>query len=380
LPITSEDVAALIVPQGKVVDFVDGKLRNETPEEYVRQEIEKSLVREYKYPREEIRVEFRVKMGSSGKRADLVIFPEGEAQKQENVWAIVECKAENVPPSHKKEGVEQLKAYLSACINAEFGMWTNGRERVCYRKTTGPDPYVEIVEGRRRPHPRSRTGARPLSPHLHGWERVRGRASREAAIQRLANFRLVRRPPYHFYRRTLLDFGRKFLVIACRLIGFPSCDINRLFSGIDSVCTFAGGFLPVKRLLGVESMKLNDVSSGLCNWKYGKYHLPLLADPKDSVAKNLWLIAIGGEIQRCKPTIIYRLLAILLENHTSYRQSRGVKVDSKILLSFILQGDCYAKKALVGLRGGSCLGDVKLDSKLRLLTKESPPQFLLLNA
>ena len=34
-------VTAFIVPQGKILDFVDGTLRNETPEEYVRQEIEK---------------------------------------------------------------------------------------------------------------------------------------------------------------------------------------------------------------------------------------------------------------------------------------------------------------------------------------------------
>lgn len=146
LPVGTEKVAALIVPQGKVVDFVDGKLRNETPEEYVRQEIEKSLVREYQYPREEIAVEFRVKMGASSKRADLVVFPEGAAHKQENVWAVIECKAEDIPTSHKREGVEQLKAYMAACANAEFGMWTNGRERVCYRKLRGPDPFEEIVD------------------------------------------------------------------------------------------------------------------------------------------------------------------------------------------------------------------------------------------
>ena len=75
---------ALIIPQGKIVDFIDGTLRNETPEEYVRQEIEKSLVREYKYPREEIAVEFRIKMGVKSKRADLVVFPEKSAHRQEH--------------------------------------------------------------------------------------------------------------------------------------------------------------------------------------------------------------------------------------------------------------------------------------------------------
>jgi type I restriction enzyme M protein len=40
---------AIIIQQGKVLDFIDGKTqRNETPEEYVRQEIAKSLVREYR--------------------------------------------------------------------------------------------------------------------------------------------------------------------------------------------------------------------------------------------------------------------------------------------------------------------------------------------
>src|SRR6185312_9214087 len=87
------NVVALIVPQGKVVDFIDGMLRNETPEEYVRQEIEKSLVREYKYPREEIGVEFKIKIGVQRKRADLVVFPEGAPRHQENIWAIIECKA-----------------------------------------------------------------------------------------------------------------------------------------------------------------------------------------------------------------------------------------------------------------------------------------------
>ena len=39
-------VAAIIVEQGKILDFIDGKTqRRETPEEYVRQEIAKSLVR-----------------------------------------------------------------------------------------------------------------------------------------------------------------------------------------------------------------------------------------------------------------------------------------------------------------------------------------------
>ena len=148
--VTPTKVSSLIVPQGKLLDFIDGTMRNDTPEEYVRQEIEKSLVREYSYPREDVSVEFSVKLGSSRKAVDLAIFPETTGHKQEAVWAIVECKAAKVPPNHKTEGVEQLKSYMAACVNAEFGMWTNGQGggRFCFRKTrtkAGFD-FVDITD------------------------------------------------------------------------------------------------------------------------------------------------------------------------------------------------------------------------------------------
>ena len=140
-------VTAFIIPHGKILDFVDGTLRNETPEEYVRQEIEKSLVREYLYSKGEIAVEFRLKVGSASRRVDLVVFPEGAAHKQETAWAIVECKSADVPPSHKKDGVEQLKFYLAACPNTQFGMWTNGQERACFQKVQGDTvEFVEITD------------------------------------------------------------------------------------------------------------------------------------------------------------------------------------------------------------------------------------------
>jgi len=37
----------LAVPDGKIRDYVDGKFRNDTPEEYVRQTIERRLVDEH---------------------------------------------------------------------------------------------------------------------------------------------------------------------------------------------------------------------------------------------------------------------------------------------------------------------------------------------
>ena len=124
--------AAIIVQQGKILDFIDGNTqRDETPEEYVRQEIAKSLVREYGYAKRNIAVEFTLRLGSRKPRADLVIFPEGEQPAQENAHIIVECKAPAIKSSDRKEGVGQLQSYMAACPNALFGMWTNGLERFC---------------------------------------------------------------------------------------------------------------------------------------------------------------------------------------------------------------------------------------------------------
>lgn len=126
---------AVIVQQGRVLDFIDGKTqRVETPEEYVRQEIAKSLVREYGYPRTDISVEFVLRLGSRKPRADLVIFSENEKHDQQCARIIVECKEKRVKASDRKEGVGQLQSYMSACPNVVYGMWTNGVERFCYRK------------------------------------------------------------------------------------------------------------------------------------------------------------------------------------------------------------------------------------------------------
>lgn len=123
------------VPEGYIVDFVDGKHRKNTPEEYVRQTIEKSLVKEHKYDRSKIAIEYTLPTGSQKPRADIVIFHKNSTEKRmEDVYIIIECKRESVDINHAKEGVEQLKSYMSACINCEWGMWTNGKQKEVYKK------------------------------------------------------------------------------------------------------------------------------------------------------------------------------------------------------------------------------------------------------
>ena len=88
------EIKTIIVPEGKISDYIDGKFRNDTPEEYVRQTIERRLVNEHKYDRGQISVEYTIQLGSSKKRADLVIFSDTKVEKtQENIKIIIECKA-----------------------------------------------------------------------------------------------------------------------------------------------------------------------------------------------------------------------------------------------------------------------------------------------
>lgn len=130
------------IPDGKIKDFIDDKLRNDTPEEYVRQNIERRLVLELDYAPERIAVEFPIKIGSSRKRVDLAIFPEGKEHNQDNIEVIIECKRDSIEPTAKKDGVGQLKSYMSACANAQWGMWTNAKYKAVYRKIAGDKGFV----------------------------------------------------------------------------------------------------------------------------------------------------------------------------------------------------------------------------------------------
>ncbi len=130
------------VPEGQIRDYVDGELRKDTPEEYVRQTIEKRLINEHKYKKEQIKIEFRLRDGSRSPRADIVIFPKDtQEMTQDNVWLIVECKRESVEPKNNKDGVEQLKSYMSACPNCEWGLWTNGKYKEVLRKVRVDNRY-----------------------------------------------------------------------------------------------------------------------------------------------------------------------------------------------------------------------------------------------
>ncbi|WP_052600185.1 N-6 DNA methylase [Aureispira sp. CCB-QB1] len=146
----AETKIIIAIPEGKIRDYVDGTIRKDTPEEYVRQTVEKRLVNEHKYSKEQIKVEFGVQMGSGKKRADIVIFPndatEEELKDQHKIHIIIECKKEAVKPTDKNNGVAQLKTYMAACNNCEWGMWTNGMHKTVFRKVINDKGKTDFEE------------------------------------------------------------------------------------------------------------------------------------------------------------------------------------------------------------------------------------------
>ncbi len=137
----------IVIPEGKIFDYIDSKFRNDTPEEYVRQNIEKRLVNEHKYPKGRIAIEFTVRVGSRKPRADIVIFSaDAPERSQGSIHIIIECKKESVEPTARKDGVGQLQSYIAACPNCEWGMWTNGKHKEVFRKIVNEQGEIEFAE------------------------------------------------------------------------------------------------------------------------------------------------------------------------------------------------------------------------------------------
>jgi type I restriction enzyme M protein len=131
-----------LIPAGKLRCVVTNRFRSDTPEEHVRQRIARSLLEDYGYEKANVEIEYSVNLGSSKKRVDIAIFPPMTEHKQQNIKIIIECKREEVRPSDRDNGVEQLKSYLAACSNAKYGMWIGSELQVWERMV---EAHGEVV-------------------------------------------------------------------------------------------------------------------------------------------------------------------------------------------------------------------------------------------
>ena len=137
----------LLIPDGKICDYIDGKFRNDTPEEYVRQTIEKRLVNEHKYLPSQIKIEYTLQVGSRKPRVDIIIWDRKTVeQNQGNAKLIIECKRETVDANNSKDGIGQLKSYMSVCPNCEWGMWTNSIQKYVFRKVIDESRNIDFIE------------------------------------------------------------------------------------------------------------------------------------------------------------------------------------------------------------------------------------------
>jgi type I restriction enzyme M protein len=149
---TQPEQTLLLVPAGKLRCYIHADiLREDTPEEHVRQRVARSLVEEYGYHKTDLHLEFPVTIGSGKKkRVDIAIFPPGAAHKQELILIITEAKREDITPTDRTQGIEQLKSYLAACKNARWGLWV-GKEMRALEVETDPkkaakEPFLESTD------------------------------------------------------------------------------------------------------------------------------------------------------------------------------------------------------------------------------------------
>lgn len=104
------------------LDRIDGvsNASGFNPEEYVRQYVLKILHDEFGYSRSDIGYEVPIQLGSSVKRADVVVYHSGKAQTQDNIRILVECKRADTRDDTAAKS--QLESYMSACVNARYGV------------------------------------------------------------------------------------------------------------------------------------------------------------------------------------------------------------------------------------------------------------------
>lgn len=101
---------------------------------------------EHKYLPEQIRIEYTLQVGSNKPRADIVIWEKGADQTQGTIKLIIECKKETVDARNAKDGIAQLKSYMSVCPNCEWGMWTNSVQKYVFRKAVDAAGNITFME------------------------------------------------------------------------------------------------------------------------------------------------------------------------------------------------------------------------------------------
>ena len=130
------------IPEGKIIDFIDGTARLDNELEQIRQNFERTLIEEYQFEKTDVVVDFRIRVqdGSStvSRKIALVVLHDSAKDKtQDNVSILIQTAKPAVQPTDTKSGASELEKCLIACPNAEFACWTNGVENIYFQKKKG---------------------------------------------------------------------------------------------------------------------------------------------------------------------------------------------------------------------------------------------------
>lgn len=122
------------IPDGKITDFITGKLLKETDFEKVRQNFERTLIDEYLYPSDDIAIDYNIQVW------------EGEKQKNKKIPIVVHYHGTTEPyiliyvanpkanPTDKTGGASDVEQWLVDENSAEYACWTNGIEAIYFQK------------------------------------------------------------------------------------------------------------------------------------------------------------------------------------------------------------------------------------------------------
>jgi hypothetical protein len=136
---------------------VSGREVDLTPEEEVRQSLVLRLMR-LGYRPDEMRVNFTTQSGSKPRYLDIGVFRRdvevGDRYVQQNVFLIAECTRRGISPKMFDDARAQLESYMAGCLNATYGIVTDGERTTVVRKdyrrvddgSLGSWKFIEIAE------------------------------------------------------------------------------------------------------------------------------------------------------------------------------------------------------------------------------------------
>ena len=149
---------------GRLVDFLDAsKTLEDQKEERRRQQYIRILHHEYGYPKEQMRRQFPINIGSTAPIfMDIAVFRSIEAARVGDQGQIRFCV--EVKPDNETEGHNQLVSYVFF-TSAEGAVWTNAETVKYYRRLDEPEHHLESWNGIPGPY--------------EGWDAV-GRMTKDA--------------------------------------------------------------------------------------------------------------------------------------------------------------------------------------------------------